>query len=220
MASIRVRGERDWWDAEKPLPENLTICKTVEELADFRNVLLISDRTDVSDRVAVLEPETLVVYRPRSLVVGVGSRRGVGVGELEGLLRGTFAAVGLAVESIRCIATAELKRDEPAIGLLARWLGAPVRYFGADELNAMPGPSGASESQRLLGIVGVAGACGAAGVGGRDHRAEGAVGGCDAGGGSCPLDWDYNERASWAFSSGDLSADSAVIGTAVLCSSA
>ena len=149
-------GERDWWDAEKPLPENLTICKTVEELADYRNVLLISDRTDVSDRVAAMEPETLVVYRSRSLVVGIGSRRGVGVAELEGLLRGTFAASGLAVESIRCIATAELKREEPAITLLARWLEAPVRYFGADELNAMPGPSGASESQRLLGIVGVA----------------------------------------------------------------
>ena len=149
-------GERDWWDAEKPLPPNISLCGSVEELARFPNVLLISDRTDVSDRVVVMEPETLVVYRPKSLVVGVGSRRGVGAAELEGLLRGTFAAAGLAVESIRCIATAELKREEPAIGLLARWLGVPVRYFGADELNGMPGPSGASESQRLLGIVGVA----------------------------------------------------------------
>ena len=149
-------GEQDWWDAEEPLPPNISLCGSVEELARFPNVLLISDRVDVSDRVAGLKPETLVVYRPRSLVVGIGSRRGVGVGELEGLLRGTFAAEGLAVESIRCIATAELKRDEAAIGLLARWLGAPMRYYGADELNRMPGPSGASESQRLLGIVGVA----------------------------------------------------------------
>ena len=76
--------------------------------------------------------------------------------EVEGLLRGTFAAEQLAVGSVRCIATAELKRDEAAIGLLAERLGVPVRYFGADELNGMPGPSGASESQRLLGIVGVA----------------------------------------------------------------
>ncbi len=149
-------GERDWWDAGKSLPPSISLCGSVEELARFQNVLLISDRVDVSDRVAVLEPETLVVYRPCSLVVGIGSRRGVGIGELEGLLRGTFAAAGLAVESIRCIATAELKRDEAAIGLLAERLGVPVRYFGADDLNGMLGPSGASESQRLLGIVGVA----------------------------------------------------------------
>ena len=149
-------GEREWWDADKPLPPNLNICESVEGLAEYPNVLLISDRVDVSGKVAALEPETLVVYRPRSLVVGVGSRRGVGFDELEKLLHRTFAAFGLSPNAIRCIATAELKRDEAAIGLLAERLGVAVRYFGADELNAMPGPSGASESQRLLGIVGVA----------------------------------------------------------------
>ena len=149
-------GERDWWDAEKPLPDNLTICESVEELSDYRNVLLISDRVDVFDRVAEMEPETLVVYRPRSLVVGIGSRRGVELEEVEKLLHRTFAAFDLSPNSVHCIATAELKRDEAAIGLLAERLGVPVRYFRADELNGMPGPSGASESQRLLGIVGVA----------------------------------------------------------------
>ena len=148
-------GERDWWDAEKPLPPNLTICD-MEELARFPNVLLISDRTDVSDRVAAMEPGTLVVYRPRSLVVGIGSRRGVELDEVEKLLHRTFAAFDLSPNSVHCIATAELKRDEAAIGLLAERLGVAVRYFGAEELNGMPGPSGASESQRLLGIVGVA----------------------------------------------------------------
>ena len=149
-------GERGWWDADKPLPSNLKVCESVEWLAEFPNILLISDRVDVSDRVVEFNPETLVIYRPRSLVVGIGSRRGVDVMEVEGLLRDTFAAEELAVGSIGCIATAELKRDEAAIGLVAERLGVPVRYFGADELNGMPGPSGASESQRLLGIVGVA----------------------------------------------------------------
>ena len=149
-------GERVWWDAEKPLPPNVTVCESVDALGRFQNVLLISDRTDVSDKVEALEPETLVIYRPRSLVVGIGSRRGVGVRELELLLHRTFAAFDLSPDAIRCVATAELKRDEAAIGLLAERLGVQVRYFGADELNSTPGPSGASESQRLLGIVGVA----------------------------------------------------------------
>ena len=155
-------GERDWWDAAKPMPPNISLCDTPEELAQFPNALLISDRVDVSESVAALNantpntPKTLVVYRPRSLVVGIGSRRGVSVDELEALLHRTFAANHLAAASIHCIATAELKRDEAAISLLAERLGVPVRYYDADALNAMPGPSGASESQRLLGIVGVA----------------------------------------------------------------
>lgn len=149
-------GERDWWDADSTLPPNLNICESVDALAGFPNVLLISDRVDVSDRVAAFNPRTLVVYRPRSLVLGVGSRRGVELEELKLLLHRTFAAFDLSTNAIRCIATAELKRDEAAIGQLAERLGVPVQYFGADELNSMPGPSGASESQRLLGIVGVA----------------------------------------------------------------
>lgn len=149
-------GEHGWWAAAKPMPQNLHLCELVEELAQFPNALLISDRTDVSDSVAALEPSTLVIYRPRSLVVGIGSRRGVGLDELELLLHRTFAASDLSPDAIRCIATAELKRDEAAIALLAKRLGAPVRYYEADEMNAMPGPSGESESQRLLGIVGVA----------------------------------------------------------------
>ena len=149
-------GERDWWDADSTLPPNLNICESVGALAGFPNVLLISDRVDVSDRIAAFNPRTLVVYRPRSLVLGVGSRRGVELEELKLLLHRTFAAFDLSTNAIRCIATAELKRDEAAIGQLAERLGVPVQYFGADELNSMPGPSGASESQRLLGIVGVA----------------------------------------------------------------
>ena len=149
-------GERGWWNAEKPLPTNLNICESVDELAQYPNVLLMSDRTDVSDDVEALEPKTLVTYRPRSLVVGIGSRRGVGVDELGRLLHRTFEAFCLSPSAIECIATAELKRDEAAIGLLVKQLGVSVRYFDVDELNAMPGPSGASESQRLLGIVGVA----------------------------------------------------------------
>ncbi len=149
-------GERDWWDADSTLPPNLNICESVGALAGFPNVLLISDRVDVSDRIAAFNPRTLVVYRPRSLVLGVGSRRGVELEELKLLLHRTFAAFDLSTNAIRCIATAELKRDEAAIGQLAERLGVPVQYFRADELNSMPGPSGASESQRLLGIVGVA----------------------------------------------------------------
>ncbi len=149
-------GEQDWRHAYTPLPPNLTVCESLEDLRRFSNALLISDRTDISDTAAEFGPNTLVTYRPRSLVVGIGSRRGVAAAELEALLQETFADNRLAVGSIRCIATADLKHDEAGISMLADKLNAPLRYFSADELNSKPGPSPASASQRLLGIVGVA----------------------------------------------------------------
>ena len=148
-------GERDWRDAGKPLPSNIHICETLSDLHQFAAVLLITDRVDIAERVGANAAAAIVVYRPRSLAVGVGCRRGVDVGELESLLRDTFAAHRLSLASVGCIATADIKRDEPAIRLLGERLGAPVRCYDSDALNAMPGPSGPSAARRLLGVYGV-----------------------------------------------------------------
>lgn len=148
-------GEREWRDATKTLPQNIHICETPSDLAQFDAVLLITDRADIADMIGADVSGAIVIYRPRSLAVGVGCRRGVEVDELESLLRNTFAAHRLSLASVGCLATADLKRDEPAIRLLGERLGAPVRYYDADALNAMPAPSGPSAAQRLLGITGV-----------------------------------------------------------------
>lgn len=148
-------GEREWRDAAKPLPPNIHICETPSDLAQFAAILLITDRTDIADMIGADAFAAIVIYRPRSLAVGVGCRRGVEVDELESLLRDTFAAHRLSLASVGCIATADIKRDEPAIRLLGERLGAPIRYYDADALNAMPAPSGPSAAQRLLGITGV-----------------------------------------------------------------
>ena len=61
-------------------------------------------------RVAAMEPETLVVYRPKSLVVGVGSRRGVERGdELEKLLRSHIC--GVRDLAVRCVSGASRRRS-------------------------------------------------------------------------------------------------------------
>ena len=148
-------GDRGWWDTDKPLPSNIHICETLSDLRQFTALLLITDRADIADCIVADASAAIVIYRPRSLAVGVGCRRGVEVDELESLLRDTFAAHRLSLASVGCIATADIKRDEPAIRLLGDRLGAPVRCYDADALNAMPGPSGPSAARRLLGVYGV-----------------------------------------------------------------
>jgi cobalt-precorrin 5A hydrolase len=128
---------------------------------------------------AALKDKIVVVYRPRSLVVGLGCRRGVPAPELDELLIATFRQHNLALASLRCIATAELKRDEAGIQQLAEQYGVPVYCYTADELNRQfqtepvptsasgrgdqqaapvgkgPGPTPSATAHRLLGLWGV-----------------------------------------------------------------
>lgn len=142
-------GERQW---QKSLPPNIRVCASPEELASFSAALLISDRADAAASIGADAPQALVIYRPRTLAVGVGCRRGASIDELDALLRRAFAANGLSPASVRCVATADIKRDEPALRRLAERLDAPLWCYAADALNAMPGPSGPSAARRLVGV--------------------------------------------------------------------
>lgn len=90
-----------------------------------------------SPTAAKTEARPIVVYRPRSLVAGMGCRRGAPLEHLETLLTETFRAHRLAMDSLACIATADLKADEPGLLQLAERLGVPLRTFSAPQLNAM-----------------------------------------------------------------------------------
>ncbi len=167
-------GEVHWWSPDRPLPYNIRKYSHLEQLAEapITAALIITDRlapasADGLDCRVVLGNKIVVLYRPRSLVVGMGCRRGVPVEELEQLLINTFQRHNLALASLRCIATAELKRDEPGINQLADRYGVPVHCYGAEDLNRVfedregnsPGrrksPTASPVAHRLLGVWGV-----------------------------------------------------------------
>ena len=177
-------GERDWWPAGKDLPGNICQFSTFEDLlaSDCVAAIVISyrdgDYGPAADVPADLVPKSLpmVVIRPRSLVVGMGCRRGVERGHLEELLMATFRENGLSLKSIKCIATADIKADEAGILELADKYDAPLVCFGAEELNSMfagvtevagpegrhtqpttagDGPTPSAVAHRLLGVWGV-----------------------------------------------------------------
>ena len=177
-------GERDWWRDERALPQHLKVYSTLKDLfeSDCTAGLLITDKVMPAEIEAGTgswidqHRERLMVYRPQSLVVGMGCRRGVASEHLEDFLVSAFSRHGLSLSSIKCIATAEIKRDEPGIIQLATKYGVPVVCFDADELNgvfdrthpeAVPageippgGPVGSEPTpspvaHRLLGVWGV-----------------------------------------------------------------
>lgn len=87
----------------------------------------------VTDRRTQLIPTTLVLHPP-VLVVGVGCARGAPPEELIALVEGTLASHGLAAGAVACVASLDLKADEPAVHALAERLGVPARFFTAEEL--------------------------------------------------------------------------------------
>ena len=133
-------GETAWWPEDLPLPQNIRVYPRLAALtsAGCAAALLISDAANIADecaRAGIGKP--VVVFRPRSLVAGMGCRKGVPAQELEELLATTFHRHGLALDSLGCIATADLKENEPGIRALADKLGVPVQCYGTDELNAV-----------------------------------------------------------------------------------
>lgn len=75
-------------------------------------------------------------FAPQVLTLGVGCARNCPPEELAALVQSVLDDAGLAPEAIHSVNTITLKGDEPAIIDLAASLGAPMRLFEADVLDA------------------------------------------------------------------------------------
>ena len=85
-------------------------------------------------RVAPGDDVADVTLHPAVLALGIGCERGCATDELIGLAEHTLAAGGLAPEAVACVASLDLKADEPAVRAVADWLGVPLRLFDAATL--------------------------------------------------------------------------------------
>jgi len=115
--------------------------------SDSGPLVAISDRLDASGD---------LVYRPPSLVVGVGASTGAPDGELEALVRAGLAEAGLAIESVRGLATADVKAGEPGINAVAERFDWPLRTFPAGELAAVEVPNPSEVVRAAVGTPSVA----------------------------------------------------------------
>lgn len=99
-----------------------------------------------------------VVLHPAVLAVGVGCERDTDAQEVVDLARRTLSRHELAPPAVACVASLDIKAGEPAVEALAAHLGAPVRFFDAEALEAetprLAHPS--AEVFRATGCHGVA----------------------------------------------------------------
>ena len=127
-----------------PLPGNVVRAEEPEPPLMF-----------VSDRVVDV-PRPAVVYRPPSLVAGVGCSRGASAGEIVGLIRSSLAEAGLSPGSVAGLASIDAKRDEVGLLEAAKGLGVPVRFHPAEELAAVEAPNPSPVVREAVGTPSVA----------------------------------------------------------------
>jgi cobalt-precorrin 5A hydrolase len=150
IAIYQDAGRRDWWQEFGNWPAHFE-CIDSWPTSGRAGVLVISDRICPDTR------SPAVVYRPPSLVLGVGCRQGVPGDEIEALFLQVCARHGFAALSLGVVATASIKADEPGLVEFARRHGVPLCAFGLEQLAAvapLPTPSAVVHSK--IGIAGVA----------------------------------------------------------------
>ena len=115
-------------------------------------VLYISDL-----QLAALDLYPTVIYRPRTLVLGVGCRKGVACAEIESLYQQVCKEQRFAALSLGMVATASLKAQEPGLLEFASGHGVPLKSFSVEELSRVDGvPTPSARVKELIGVAGVA----------------------------------------------------------------
>jgi cobalt-precorrin 5A hydrolase len=145
-------GQRDWWEPFGPWPASFVRLDSWPPKGHWGALLVISDRA-----VSVEGLGPAVVYRPPTLVLGVGCRRGVPFAEVEGMFQRICRGQGVSSLSLGVVATAVLKLNEPGLVELARCHGVPLRAYTLKELagvGPLPTPSAAVRAR--VGVAGVA----------------------------------------------------------------
>jgi cobalt-precorrin 5A hydrolase len=157
VAFVQETGEPSWWPESSPLPEGVSYITDLEDIDPRRyEILLIaSDRELRASHPA--HWANAVVYRPRSLILGLGCDRGAPTELVARGIATLFAQHGLSAASVKAIATIDKKHDEVAFLELSERFGWPIVTYRAEELDAVAGITAPSEVvKRHVGTRGVA----------------------------------------------------------------
>ncbi len=90
------------------------------------------------------------------LSVGIGCRKGVGAEDILKAITSALAEIGASLDDVRVIATAEIKKREKSLRIVADTIKRPLVFVDSDTINSME----VSESEaRRIGLRSVAEAC-------------------------------------------------------------
>jgi cobalt-precorrin 5A hydrolase len=139
-------GEKEWWH-NRTLPANVTVVTKLADLksSDFKAALIISDKI-IEDQVLL---EKSVIYRPKSLVVGVGLHRDTSTEVIKYGVENTMKNQGLSFNSIRNIASINREANVKGLQDFSSRYRIPVEVYDRNQLSTVPVPN-PSETVRMF----------------------------------------------------------------------
>ena len=132
IAVYQETGEKNRW-LTQTVPKNVTIVKSLEEVksATFKGALIISDRV-ISDPVIL---EKSVIYRPKSLVLGIGLHWDTSKDIIESSIMSVLKNKELSLKSIRNISTISNKSGIKTLRDFSEQYQIPLEFFDRDQLS-------------------------------------------------------------------------------------
>jgi len=148
-------GERNWWFKDRPLPTNVQIFNSIDELAssDSKAALIITDKL-LDQRYEQLLDKA-VVYRPRSVVVGVGLHWDTTKDEIVRGIQTTLQEAELSFKSVRNVATINREAIVKGLQEFSTEYGIPVEYFDKNQLATIEVPNPSNTVMKFEGTQSV-----------------------------------------------------------------
>ena len=143
-------GSRDWW--KKEFPKNVFKYDSFDELknSQSKGFLIISDQV-FDDKIL----ENAVVYRPQTLVVGVGLHWDTSKETIKGGLETSLQKFNLSSKSIARFVS--IKKEKDIVGLieLGKEMNIPIEYIDREELATIDTPNPSKTVQTFEGTPSV-----------------------------------------------------------------
>lgn len=138
---------------------NIKFYKSVKNLLKsdcFCKIIIINKQIE-RDIVRKRERETFVLLNPGNLVVGIGFNRNTSSAEIEETVKRFFESWGLSFQSIKKVATVDLKSREKGLISFVRKHNFEIEFFTIQQLNEVSCPTPPSNSS--LKAIGSKGVC-------------------------------------------------------------
>ncbi|WP_100407081.1 cobalt-precorrin 5A hydrolase [Bacillus solitudinis] len=153
---VQESGEKTWWKHEKPIPNTFTVVDSFRE-ADyhaFSAALVISDKVLNDEWMNLLRTKG-VLYRPKTICLGIGCNRGTSDEEIEAVILETLAEQELSPLSVHSVSTIDLKKDEEGLLEVCENRGWEFIYYSPEELNEIEIPNPSDTVFKFTGAYGV-----------------------------------------------------------------
>lgn len=142
-------GEKNWY---KQLPKNVSLYSTIKELESSKSKanLIISDKVIGKDLAS-----KSVIYRPQSLVVGIGLHRDTSKETIRDGIEDCLEKFKLSSKSIAKLVSIKKPQDVQGLIDVGKEMGTPVEYVEREDLAKVTAPNPSDTVKAFEGTASV-----------------------------------------------------------------